>query len=390
MTDSTKFPEHLLQASIDARMAYFVNEVIVDHPVLREALDSLDEQAYPFLEQRVILLLGGSGVGKTALMRKLVMRRFLQRAEAMRTNRQLVPAFLVEVRAPNKGGFQFSSLYRDSLALMSAALIHRTLPIVVRSAHEKTMLSIAVEQASYRLNPDSLEIRFSENLIHRAVEVACLDEAINIFKIGSWQSEKKRQQQLKDQADKLKTFVNTTPTTLVLAGAYDFYEMTLSSGQNARRSVIVHMEPYTIASLAGFVEAVLGLLSHLPIMHEIDAKEYSTELFLQSLGCVGTLKNILSRALLSALRAGRPLTMTIVRKCYFSAAQLAVMREEMEYGIKRVREVMTCEQLAESINLPPPQAPPTTIKSGRHLAPGETKPSHRHEATNDWGANGRT
>lgn len=385
MADSSKVPEHLLQASIDERMAYFVDEVIVDHPVLREALDNLDELAYPFLDQRVILLLGGSGVGKTALLRKLVYRRHLRRAEAMHADRKLVPAFLVEVRAPDKGGFHFSSLYRDSLALMSAALIHKTLPIVLRPTHRKTMLSIAVEQAGRRISADALETRFNENLIDRGVEVAGLDEAINLFKIGRFRSERERKQQLKDQADKLKTFVNTTPTTLVLAGAYDFYEMTLTSGQNARRSVIVHMEPYTAASLAGFIEALLGLLSHLPIDHEIDVKVHATELFLQSLGCIGTLKNILSRALLRALRAGVKLTMEIIRKCYFSAAQLAVMRNEMEQGIKLVREVMTCEQLAERTD-PSPPPPPSPTESGyeRPLAPGETKPSHRHDATKGW------
>ena len=230
------------------------------------------------------------------------------------------------------------------------------------------------------------EQRFSQNLIERQVEVVCFDEAINIFKVGRVRSERDRTEQLREQADKLKTFGNTTPASLVLAGAYDFYELTLCSAQIARRSVIVHMEPYTMqeVSLRGFVEALNGLLSHIPIRHEINALDHATELFLQSLGCIGLLKNIFSEALLRALTIGKPLTIYLVRAQYFSAAQLGVMRREMEVGIKRVREIMTNSQLAknseQSVN--PPVLPGK--KANRTLLPGETSPSHRHDAANKW------
>ena len=82
----TNFPKELLEASIDRRMEYFVKEVIVDHPILREKLNELDQQAYPLLEKPLILLVGGSGVGKTALMKKLVKRRLLRRASEMEVN----------------------------------------------------------------------------------------------------------------------------------------------------------------------------------------------------------------------------------------------------------------------------------------------------------------
>jgi hypothetical protein len=386
MKITAQFPQDLLQASIDRRMEYFVKEVIVDHPILHEKLDEADQQAYPLLEKPLILLLGGAGVGKTALLNKLVERRVSRRASEMVRNRQIVPAILVEVRAPDKGGFRFAPLYRDALAQMSAPLIEQTLPFVERVAREKLIRSIAVEQSRQRLSPDALEQRFSQNLIERQVEVACFDEAINIFKVGRVRSERDRIEQLREQADKLKTFGNTTPASLVLAGAYDFFELTLSSAQIARRSVIVHMEPYTMqeVSLRGFVEALVGLLSHLPIRHEINASEHATELFLQSLGCVGLLKNILSEALLRALATGKPLTMHLVRAHYFSAAQLGVMRREMEVGIKRVREIMTNSQLARNaehtVNLP---ALPEK-RANRPLLPGETSPSHRHDATNKW------
>ena len=212
-----------------------------------------------------------------------------------------------------------------------------------------------------------------------------MDEAINIFEVGKPKSERERIAQLKAQANKLKTFGNKTPTTIVLAGAYDFYDMTLVSGQIARRSSIIHMEPYTmtVSGLEGFVKALIGLLSHLPIEHELDPDLYATEFFLQCLGCVGTLKNILSAALNTALKRKKSLTIDLVRESYFTAAQLEVMSSEMKAGVKRVRELLSMEQLAERTEAASPR-PADSSGGSRKLAPGETKPSHRREAAEKW------
>jgi len=269
---------------------------------------------------------------------------------------------------------------------MNAALIDRTLPIIERRSHNKSIRTIDVESAGRRLSSAALKDRFIENLIDRQVELVCLDEAINIFKVGRSKSQADRKEQLKDQTDKLKTFVNKTPTTLLLSGAYDFLDLTMSSGQIARRSVIVHMAPYTMKGdgLKGFATALIGLIAHCPCAHELDPKEHAAELFLQSLGCIGTLKNILSNALLRALSSKKALTIDLVRKCYFTAAQLEVMRNEMNDGIARVQELTTMEQLATKAE-PKVQKSENSQSMGKNkLAPGETRPSHRNESTNDW------
>lgn len=383
-----KFPHELLAKSDEERLAYFVNVVIVDHPSLDHGLSAVDEKSNPLLEKRLILLLGGSGVGKSALMRKLVEKRISRKAKEIEANQQLLPGIYYEIEAPDKGKFAFSSLYRGVLGVVNAALIERTLPITERQTRHKVMETLRIEHAGRKLDPDALKKRFIENLIDRQIELACFDEAINVFKVGKPRSEIDRKDQLKEQADKLKTFGNKTPTTLVLAGAYDFFELTLVSGQIARRSTIVHIEPYAVTEegLEGFSTALIGLLVHLPIEHRLDPEIHATELFLQSLGCVGNLKNILSEALLKALTRKVPLTIEIVRECYFTAAQLEVMRQEMEVGIARVRELMTMEQLAETTARKNPDTPASSPTGGIHkLAPGETAPSHRADATKDWG-----
>lgn len=381
-----KYPKHLLTASDKDRLHYFVVEVIVGHPSLNRIVDEIDEKACSLLERRLLLLVGGTGTGKSAALRLLTSKRIAKNAAAIAADHQVVPAICFEIEAPHRGKFEFSSLYSAGLREMNAALVERTLPTLTRVAGKQSTESVAVESAGRRTDADGLKTRFIKNLDARQIEVVCLDEAINIFKVGRARSEKDRKEQLKEQADRLKSFVNiNTPTTLVLAGAYDFYDLILTSGQNARRSRIVHLEPYTMSvdGLKGFVDALIELIAHLPIEHSLVPEQIATELFLQCLGCVGILKNILNEALYMAQISDRHLTMVHVRRSYYATAQLDVMRSEMELGIKLVREVMTTAQLAEhakNVVPDPPQQPARSIS----LKPGETKPSHRHNAADGW------
>ncbi|MGZ3240162.1 MAG: AAA family ATPase [Burkholderiaceae bacterium] len=383
---NSKLPKFPHDASIEKKMEYYHRDVIVNHPMLDNALDHLDQRAYPLLDRRIILLIGGTGVGKSALMRRLCERRISNKFDVVSKNPQIVPAIYIEVQAPDKGKFEFSTLYRSALLQTNSALIDRTLPLVGRQSGMQTVSTIGVEHARRSVDELALKDRFTRTLIDREIEVMCLDESVNLFKVGSARSDRVRREQLKDQTDKLKTFVNTTSTSLILAGAYDFFELTLTSGQIARRSLIVHLEPYTMSkeSLQGFVKALIALISHLPIEHSLDPSQIATELFLQCLGCVGTLKNILLDALLLALKEDKPLTMSFVRKAYYSASQLDVMRIEMESGMKRVRELLTPLEMADTAEqtVLSTSSIPKTYK--KPLGVGETTPSHRHDATESW------
>lgn len=156
-TITPRFPQHLLHASDIDRLSYFVEDVIVDHPILEQCIESLDEKANRLLEKRLLLLLGGAGVGKSALMKKLVKRRLTRMAETIAKNAQLIPALYYEVEAPDQGSFLFASLYRGVLTEVNSALIERTLPIVERPAREKLVLSIGIEEAGRKIKDSALK-----------------------------------------------------------------------------------------------------------------------------------------------------------------------------------------------------------------------------------------
>lgn len=385
-----KFPSHLLAASVIERIHYFSEEVMVLHPKMEKTLAELDEYVSPFHQRRLVLLIGASGVGKTALQKKLVDLCRSHRLEDMKSNRNLVPAVQIETEAPDEGSFQFASIYRDSLSAMEAPLIDQTLSGMERIAGETKVFSPRVEKSGGAKGNLALKDRFIRNLIQRETDVLCLDEAINIFKIGQPRSKEERVAKMKVQADKLKTFVNKTPTTIVLAGAYDFFDMTTTSGQVARRSQIIHAEPYADnqKDMQAFTDALLTLLSHLPtdieklLMEGEGLGEFALELFLQSLGCIGTLKGILTSALVRALRGNKPMTRGLVRQCFYPSAQLDRLEQELTEGMKAIKKFMSSEQLAYRAEARGSDTPPKSNRSD--LKPGESRPSHRRQATSSW------
>ncbi len=345
----TRCPPEILGASAEQRLDYYKHTVKVDHPIMSDTVDALDQKANDALDRRLILLVGGTGVGKSTAMLKLVDRRNARRKNEIRLRPEIAPAIFVEAEAPDKGPFEFGTFYREGLVQLGSPLVDQTLPMVNRRAREHILLTLGIENyRQRRLDPYALKLRFRSEIVSRETELVALDEAINVFKTGRAKSEKDRLLLLKDQADKLKTLINKTPAALILSGAYDFYELTLCSGQNARRSVIVHMEPYdsTTDGLKGFCTALVGLVEHLPVRHNLDVGAMATEMYLQCLGCVGIAKEILSQALLLSINAGKPLNFEHVQKSYYSASQLTVMREEMAAGVKAVREITSLASLA--------------------------------------------
>ncbi|MFZ5566977.1 MAG: AAA family ATPase [Pseudomonadota bacterium] len=377
-------PASIWQASTSDREAYF-DSVVTNHTKMKNALSRISEASSAFESQRLILLLGPAGVGKTALLECLIAQIFSQRKEKMTNDRLCVPGLFVELEPPVKGKFSFVPFYREALVLMNAAAIDKTLPISLKKPGRYQILSSTIDPKDFHVAGEHLKTRFRNNLIDRQVEVVALDEAIFAFEIASSRSHEERLEHVITQANHLRSFINKSPATFILAGAYDFFELTISTSQLARRSSIVHFESYASDAddIAGFSGALVELFKHLPLHQELDPNEYATELFLQSLGCVGILKDILKRALRLSFRRSKPIDHSLLRECFLSPPSLEAIRLELLSGSARLSKFLSQPELAERMVTQHPSEPKTQ-QPNRKLKPGEMKPSFRRKAIDQW------
>ena len=387
------YPSELLSKGVDERMRYFLVEAVVDHPMLTEKLDSLDVLTVFPTSRNLVLVIGGTGVGKTTLLRKLN-DRINNKLSEIAVAAGLVGSVYVELRTPKKGSFDFSVLHREILVGLGAPLVGRTRPVVMRSAGDMQIPTLLVERDIAALRGQALEERFFRDIRMRSPRAILIDEAAAIFKTARPRGEDDRLERLKTQADIVKGIATHAESSVVLGGAYDFFDLSLSSGQNARRSSIIHVEPYSgdEKGIAGFVVAVTSLLCHLPTVHSIDPVAAATELLLQGLGCIGIAAGILAEALREAIVTSSPLTIELVRKYYYPKAALDVMRCELEEGRRRVNAFLTLEELlpaGDGANSSTESFSPSAThrqqgKRRNALKPGDTKPDHMAGATSAW------
>lgn len=378
LTITPAYPPALLGASLDDRLVYFKEGAVVDHPALTAQLQQLlILTAYP-TSRNLVLVIGPTGVGKSTLLKRLSAK---------------IASIYLELESPEKGAFKFSVMHRSALIAMNAALVDRTRPIVVREVDGIRVPTLLVEREVAALRGDGLKTRFYDELEKRRVRALILDEAKALFKIGRPRNEDDRLQRLADQGDLVKGMANATKSTVVLGGAYDFFDLSITSGQNARRTVTVHLKPYenTLEGINGFATAIAGLLCHLPGRHIIDPAQAATELFLQGLACVGTAAGILTEALRESIVTGKPLDIAMVRKYYYPASALKKMRCEMEEGMKRVDALVALEELAAAEQSDSSDTAFGAVKAeadgarpASMLKPGETVPSHMANRRGAW------
>lgn len=374
-------------------MRYFVEEAVVEHPELSEKLKALDVLTSFPTARNLVLVVGGTGVGKTTILRTLSERINCRLSEAAKAAGQ-VGGVLVKLRPPEKGTFDFSALYRDVLHKLGAPLVERTRPIVCRTAGAANIPTLLVERDITALHSQALQDRFFREIKLRRLRALLVDESAAIFKTARPKHAYDRRERLQTQADIVKGIATHAESSVVLSGAYDFFDLSLSSAQNARRSTIVHLEPYDQddKGIRGFTTAVMGLLCHLPAAHSIDVTAAVSELMLYGLGCVGTAAGILADGLRESIVDGKPLTMAVVRKYYYPEAALNVMRGELADGRARVNAFLRLEDLvprgdssgATTEGAIQHGADSWPVRAGRRLKPGETKPDHLAGATEAW------
>jgi energy-coupling factor transporter ATP-binding protein EcfA2 len=292
------FPRELLEQSPSARLAYF-KAFTVAHPFLQQAdtaiWNALREPAGALL----IFIIGPTGVGKTTLLTHIQQRLIQQAQTRLSQDPDHMPVINLYAMAPSARQFRWPDFYTRALMAVSE-------PLIDYKVDTQAVIPIFNEKMGRHVPPQlvgdaaMLQRSWEQVLRYRQPGAIFVDEAQHFAKTAGGS-------RLVDQLDHVKSLAVATQTTHVLAGTYELLVFRNLSAQRSRRSIDVHLPRYRSSvkdELLAFQKVLLTFQRHLPLEEAPDLVHQWKLCYAHTVGCIGLLKDWLTKALWEALETG--------------------------------------------------------------------------------------
>ena len=292
MTVTAGFPRELLTRPSAERLAYF-RAYTVAHPLLAEAKEKLMAAISESEPNSLVFVFGPTGVGKTTLRLKAEQVISNELRSGLEQDRGRIPVVGVEAIAPESGRFCWTDHFRRLLLAMDE-------PLTDCKRDEETLYVRHNSRSGSKSTTAEYRHAVEQALRFRRPAAVMIDEAQHLSKMASGR-------RLLDQLDVLKSIANQTRIVHVLFGTYDLLSFRNLNGQLSRRSLDVHFPRYRAESDSDrqvFVNVLGSFAHHMPLPEQPDLAAEWEFLYERSIGCVGILKQWLTRALHSVLRRG--------------------------------------------------------------------------------------
>jgi hypothetical protein len=318
-----KTREQILDLTQEDKLRYF-HSVTVQHPRMDQALQDILLLSAPNTGTDIILLIGPAGAGKSATI-EIVRRKFLEVfAAQMRSDRGFIPIACIEAPSSGEVSFSWRILYsRIGDALGEPLLQRKSFTVAERNG-------IRVGSGPHGSTVAALRVAIEHALRHRRTRLLVIDEAAHVLaNCGD--------AKLISHMNALKSLANVSGVTLVLVGSYDLHRLPMLSGQLARRTAVIHLSRYRVGEQHEeqcFRRTLRTLQRRLPLQTTPDLEPYSAKLQTACVGCVGTLKETLMRALAMTLQSGGHWKDEYLRRALLSEAALTAILEETLAGEK--------------------------------------------------------
>jgi hypothetical protein len=255
----------------------------------------------------------------------------------------------VEAIAPETGNFNWRDHFRRMLIQMHEPLIDQKTRCaylqVDRDADGHFLTSPRIGTGA------QLQYAAEQALRHRRPAAVFIDEAQHLARMSSGR-------RLADQLDVIKSVASRTQTIHILIGTYELLSFRNLSGQLSRRSVDLHFSRYRAESsddLRVFQNVVLTFQQQLPPEQSIDLVGIWDFLYERSLGCVGVLKDWMTRSLSVSYRTGVHLNRGVLQRTALSIAQCEKILAEAREGENRLIESHeSTSRLRTLLGLPEP------------------------------------
>jgi energy-coupling factor transporter ATP-binding protein EcfA2 len=328
---NTGFPSALLQAPISQRLAYFEGLTIA-HPRLKEVSDLLLRTIAEPAGASFVFIYGASGVGKTTLRRRLEQK--LTEAALVRAILEpgRIPVAGIEAIAADAKNFDWKNFYVRSLMALDEPSINHKVDYGTQGIYRNLLGELVIETKTVSAN---LRIALENALRHRKPDIFFIDEAQHLGKLASGRK-------LQDQMDSLKSLANVTGVLHGLLGTYELLSFRNLSGQLMRRSVDIHFRRYYASDpddVRAFQSTLLSFQRQMPMQEMPDLVGNWEYCYERSLGCIGTLKDWLTKAFKDALdEDAHTVTLKHLENRAWSAFKCRGMLKEIAEGEKQLSE----------------------------------------------------
>lgn len=285
----------LLQRPIKDRLDFFKSKH-VNHAIQNNAFDRAVASLRSAAGPKVMVITGPTGVGKTTLGRGLFRRVQRMHAEEAHIDKSIIPIIGVNAAPPIGTSFNWRDFYARILQGNKDILLDQKISLTGQSE----MFANASHKAIEGSDADTLRRSLESSIAHRKTRYLFIDEAHHILMV-------KDPNRLEFQFEMLKSLTIESDVTIVLMGTYDLLDIRDYSGQLVRRSEILHMGRYDSRDQhhrQQFISALQSLLSLMPLKIRPDLSKDTDYFFTKSAGCIGILKEWLTRTYGHALDAG--------------------------------------------------------------------------------------
>ncbi len=380
---ASKFPRKLLSDTVEEREAYFHN-VLVEHDLFDAVVKEVLNRLTPYSNRRIFLLIGPTGVGKSAVCRTLL--------EKLNKNNGTLPGGIPQISAiafspepPEKGDFRFESLYESGLSTMDVPLPEASRAQENVEVAPDLIVQRLILNATIRKDIPGLRNRFVNALQRHKVRLWIVEEALTIFMTGKSKSRVAKVEALDYQATRLKLLIEEGKCTLLLVGASDLDEISYITDQISRRARVIPFKAYEPEAIGGYIKGVLGLLSHLPIeKHYITPDDFPV-IFERTGRVIGRTHDLLESALHLHLTQGDVFDIKLLEKCFWSSDQ----EEKMGKPSSRASSGSPTGGATGSSGGEEPQAGGSKKRRAKRRRRVEATPSHNSNAAANWNSGGK-